>query len=73
MLRYKSYVAKVELDPDDELFVGHLAGINDIVGFDADTGEGLKAAFRGTGGLTTSREIAQGIVAMSGQDAPDRH
>ena len=46
MLKYKSYVAKVEFDPDDELFVGHIAGINDIVGFHANTVEGLKAAFR---------------------------
>ncbi|MGR7993818.1 type II toxin-antitoxin system HicB family antitoxin [Xanthobacter sp. ZOL 2024] len=44
-MSYKGYQARVEFDADDEIFVGHLAGINDIIGFHADTVEGLKAAF----------------------------
>ncbi len=35
-LSYKGYVARVEFDADDGLFVGRLAGINDVVGFHAD-------------------------------------
>lgn len=42
---YKGYAATVEFDPDDEIFVGRLAGINDIVGFHADSVADLKAAF----------------------------
>jgi predicted HicB family RNase H-like nuclease len=41
----KGYFARIEYDTDDEIFVGHLAGINDVVGFHADNVAGLKAAF----------------------------
>lgn len=44
-LMYKGHVARVEFDAEDEIFVGHLAGINDIVGFHADTVADLKTAF----------------------------
>lgn len=42
---YKGYFARIEFDPEDEIFVGHLAGVNDIIGFHADNVESLKAAF----------------------------
>ena len=42
---YKEYSARVELDPDDECFVGRLTGINDVVGFHGSTIAELKAAF----------------------------
>ena len=45
VLDYKGYSARVELDPDDECFVGRLAGINDVVGFHGSTIAELKAAF----------------------------
>ena len=45
-LTHNGYAARVEFDAADEIFSGHVAGINDIVGFHADTVEGLKAAFR---------------------------
>ena len=45
-LNYKGYVARVEFDADDEIFTGRIAGIDDIVGFHADTVGKLKAAFR---------------------------
>ncbi len=44
-LVYKSFVARVEFDAEDGLFVGHLAGINDVVGFHADTVADLVKAF----------------------------
>lgn len=46
IMRYKNYVARVEFDSDDEIFVGHIAGIRDMVGFHADTVAGLKEAFQ---------------------------
>jgi predicted HicB family RNase H-like nuclease len=46
VMKHRGYAARVEFDGDDELFVGHIAGINDIVGFHADTVGGLKAAFQ---------------------------
>lgn len=45
-LSYKKYAASVHFDAEDEIFVGRLLGINDVVGFHADTVEGLKTAFR---------------------------
>ena len=44
-LSYLTYTARVEFDGDDNVFVGHIAGINDVVGFHSDTVAGLKAAF----------------------------
>lgn len=45
-MSHRGYMARVEFDAADELFVGHIAGINDMVGFHANTVEDLKAAFR---------------------------
>jgi predicted HicB family RNase H-like nuclease len=42
---YKGYMARVEFDAEDGIFVGHIAGINDIVGFHADNVTDLIAAF----------------------------
>ena len=44
-MAYKGYAGAVEFDGDDEIFVGRIVGINDVVGFHADTVDGLKAAF----------------------------
>ncbi len=45
VLKYKGYTARIEFDGDDEIFFGRLAGINDIIGFHADTVADLKSAF----------------------------
>ena len=47
-MTYRGYHARVEYDGDDEIFVGHLAGINDVVGFHAGSVAELKAAFHET-------------------------
>lgn len=44
-LFYKGYSARIEFDGEDEIFFGRIAGIQDIVGFHADTVADLKAAF----------------------------
>lgn len=44
-MAYKGYSARVEYDDQDELFVGHIAGIDDVVGFHAETVADLKTAF----------------------------
>jgi predicted HicB family RNase H-like nuclease len=46
VMTYMGYSARVEFDADDAIFLGRIAGINDIVGFHADNVEGLVAAFR---------------------------
>lgn len=44
-MTYKGLSARNEFDGEDDIFVGRLAGIDDVVGFHADTVEGLKTAF----------------------------
>jgi predicted HicB family RNase H-like nuclease len=44
-MQYQGYSARVEFDAEDRLFVGHVAGLRDVVGFHgASVGE-LEAAF----------------------------
>ena len=45
MMKYKGYVAHIEYDEEDRIFVGHLAGIKDIVGFHGITVNELEKAF----------------------------
>ncbi len=45
VMTYRGYAARVEFDAADEIFVGHLAGIDDVIAFHADSAAGLKAAF----------------------------
>ncbi len=45
MMNYKGYTARIEYSDEDECFVGHIAGIRDIVGFHAESVAELKAAF----------------------------
>lgn len=44
-MTWKGYAARVEYDDEDGIFTGRIAGISDVVGFHADTVEGLRAAF----------------------------
>ncbi len=45
IMKYKGYVARIEYDSEDRIFVGHLAGIKDIVGFHGATVDELEKAF----------------------------
>jgi predicted HicB family RNase H-like nuclease len=45
-MTHNGYCARVEYDPHDRVFVGHLAGINDVIGFHAETVADLEAALR---------------------------
>lgn len=44
-LTYNGFSARIEFDDEDEIFVGRLAGIDDVIGFHADSVSALKAAF----------------------------
>jgi len=43
-MTYKGYAARVEYSDEDGCFVGHLAGIADVVGFHGETVAELRAA-----------------------------
>lgn len=45
-ITHQGYAARVEFSAEDDCFVGHIAGISDIVGFHGDTVAELKAAFK---------------------------
>ena len=45
MMKYNGYIARIEYDEVDRIFVGHLAGIRDIVGFHGSTVDELEQAF----------------------------
>lgn len=42
---HKDYAAHIGYSADDDCFVGHIAGINDVVGFHADSVSELHRAF----------------------------
>ena len=44
-MTHKGYSARIEYDDEDGIFVGHLAGIRDGVGFHAASVEELREAF----------------------------
>ena len=44
-MNYKGYAARIEYSDEDDCFIGHIAGINDIVGFHADSVAELHIAF----------------------------
>lgn len=45
-MTYKGFAARVEYSEDDECFIGHVAGIRDVIGFHADSVTELRAAFK---------------------------
>ena len=47
-MKYKSYTAIVEFSAEDECLVGHIAGINDLIGFHADSVEEIRQVFHET-------------------------
>ncbi len=44
-MSYKGYTAHIAYDDRDEIFVGRILGLADIIGFHADTVNDLKLAF----------------------------
>lgn len=44
-MKYKGYFARIDYDDDDAIFVGHISGIRDIVGFHGESVAQLRTAF----------------------------
>jgi predicted HicB family RNase H-like nuclease len=44
-MQYKGYSARIEYSDEDRCFVGHMAGIRDIVGFHGESVAEMRAAF----------------------------
>jgi len=45
-MSYKGYSARVEYDPRDDIFVGRVLGVRDIISFHASSVSALHEAFR---------------------------
>lgn len=45
VMHYKDYSARLEYSDEDACFIGHVAGIRDVVGFHGESVQALKAAF----------------------------
>ena len=45
VMNYRGYAARVEYSDEDELLIGHVAGIKDVIGFHAESVSQLRAAF----------------------------
>ena len=44
-MTYRGYAARIEYSDEDGCFIGHVAGINDVVGFHGESVTELRAAF----------------------------
>jgi predicted HicB family RNase H-like nuclease len=44
-MTYKGYAARIEYSDEDGCFIGHIAAINDVVGFHGDSVAELRQAF----------------------------
>ena len=44
-MTYKGYAARIEYSDEDHCFIGHIAGIKDVIGFHAESVKELRAAF----------------------------
>lgn len=44
-MTHKGYAARIEYSDEDQCFVGHIAGINDVVGFHGESVAELRTAF----------------------------
>ena len=62
-MTYKGYAARIEYDDEDGIFTGRIAGIRDVVGFHADTVEGLREAFH---------EAVEDYIATTYNQATDK-
>ncbi|WP_325436673.1 type II toxin-antitoxin system HicB family antitoxin [Pseudomonas nitroreducens] len=44
-MKYQGYAARIEYSDDDGLFIGHVAGIRDVIGFHGESVSELRVAF----------------------------
>ena len=44
-MMHKGYAARVQYSEEDQCFVGHVAGIHDVIGFHGESVSELRAAF----------------------------
>jgi predicted HicB family RNase H-like nuclease len=45
-MTYKNYAARIEYSDEDKCFIGHIAGISDVIGFHGESVAELHTAFQ---------------------------
>ena len=45
-MNYKGYAARIEYSDEDGCFIGHIAGIKDVIGFHAESVNELRVAYK---------------------------
>lgn len=45
VMTYKGYAARIEYSDEDQLLIGHVAGIRDVIGFHGESVAELRSAF----------------------------
>ncbi|MDR0279895.1 MAG: type II toxin-antitoxin system HicB family antitoxin [Paucimonas sp.] len=45
VMTYKGYAARIEYSDEDQLLIGHVAGIRDVIGFHGESVAQLRSAF----------------------------
>ena len=45
VMTYKGYAARIEFSDEDQLLIGHVAGIRDVIGFHGESVAELREAF----------------------------
>ncbi|MFJ3074657.1 MULTISPECIES: type II toxin-antitoxin system HicB family antitoxin [Pseudomonas] len=46
VMTYRGYAARIEYSDEDQLLIGHVAGIRDVIGFHAESISELRQAFQ---------------------------
>jgi predicted HicB family RNase H-like nuclease len=67
-MNYQGYTARIEYSDEDSLFVGHITGIEDIVGFHGESVRELREAFEVA--VTDYLDTCQALSAIT--EAPFR-
>lgn len=61
-MKYKDYIARIEFNEKDGLFVGHLLGIKDIVSFHGETVKELREDFENAVNSMIEDYVEEGLV-----------
>ena len=64
-MTYEGYTARIEYSDEDQGFVGHIADINDVVGFHGHSVDELRAAFDPSLTVTRTSKDDLGGVPLS--------
>ena len=69
VMKHKGYAARIEYSDEDACFIGRLEGIRDVIGFHAETVDGLRAALQAVAFAELC--ITSGVAIVAGEGPAD--